>query len=66
MSLSDQWPRVCKPMPRSMSLRRHRQVTPTSKAVGDMALFMVANDLGPSDVLDPNANWPSRPRWSIC
>jgi pyruvate carboxylase len=29
------------------------KVTPTSKVVGDMALFMVANDLGPEDVLDP-------------
>jgi pyruvate carboxylase len=30
------------------------KVTPTSKAVGDMALFMVANDLTPDDVLDPS------------
>ena len=29
------------------------KVTPTSKVVGDMALFMVANDLTPADVLDP-------------
>jgi pyruvate carboxylase len=29
------------------------KVTPTSKVVGDMALFMVANDLTPEDVLDP-------------
>ena len=29
------------------------KVTPTSKVVGDMALFMVANDLAPSDVSDP-------------
>ena len=29
------------------------KVTPTSKVVGDMALFMVANDLGPDDVMDP-------------
>jgi pyruvate carboxylase len=29
------------------------KVTPTSKAVGDMALFMVANDLSVADVLDP-------------
>lgn len=28
------------------------KVTPTSKAVGDMALFMVANDLTPESVLD--------------
>ncbi len=29
------------------------KVTPTSKVVGDMALFMVANDLSPEDVLNP-------------
>src|SRR4029079_10890119 len=29
------------------------KVTPTSKVVGDMALFMMANTLTPSDVLDP-------------
>ena len=31
------------------------KVTPTSKVVGDMALFMVANNLTPADVLDGNA-----------
>jgi len=30
------------------------KVTPTSKVVGDMALFMVANDLTPAEVLDPD------------
>jgi pyruvate carboxylase len=30
------------------------KVTPTSKVVGDMALFLVANNLSPKDVLDPN------------
>jgi len=30
------------------------KVTPTSKVVGDMALFMVANDLSAKGVLDPN------------
>jgi pyruvate carboxylase len=29
------------------------KVTPTSKVVGDMALFMVANELSPADVRDP-------------
>lgn len=29
------------------------KVTPTSKVVGDMALFMLANDLSPADVVDP-------------
>ena len=30
------------------------KVTPSSKAVGDMALFLVANNLTTDDVLDPN------------
>ncbi|PUA19481.1 pyruvate carboxylase [Glaciimonas sp. PCH181] len=30
------------------------KVTPTSKVVGDMALFMVANDLTPDDVCNPD------------
>jgi pyruvate carboxylase len=30
------------------------KVTPTSKVVGDMALFMVANDLTPAEVADPD------------
>src|SRR5690606_11014902 len=30
------------------------KVTPSSKVVGDMALFMVTNKLTPEDVLDPN------------
>ena len=30
------------------------KVTPSSKVVGDMALYMVTNDLTPADVLDPN------------
>lgn len=31
------------------------KVTPTSKVVGDMALFMVTNDLKPQDVSNPGA-----------
>jgi len=30
------------------------KVTPSSKVVGDMALYMITNDLTPSDVLDSN------------
>ena len=30
------------------------KVTPTSKVVGDMALFLVANNLTPADTLDPD------------
>ena len=32
------------------------KVTPTSKVVGDMALFMVSNNLTPADVLDETRN----------
>ena len=31
------------------------KVTPTSKVVGDLAVFMVTNDLTPEEVLDPDA-----------
>ena len=31
------------------------KVTPSSKVVGDLALFMVTNGLGALDVLDPKA-----------
>ncbi len=30
------------------------KVTPSSKVVGDMALYMITNDLTPEDILDPN------------
>ena len=30
------------------------KVTPSSKVVGDLALFMVANDLTPAEVADPD------------
>ena len=30
------------------------KVTPSSKVVGDMALYMITNDLSPQDVLDPD------------
>jgi pyruvate carboxylase len=30
------------------------KVTPSSKVVGDMALYMITNDLSPENVLDPN------------
>ncbi len=30
------------------------KVTPSSKVVGDMALYMITNDLTPKDILDPN------------
>jgi pyruvate carboxylase len=53
LGLEDRWPEV-----RRMYAEVNKlfgdiiKVTPTSKVVGDMALFMVANNLAPHDVLD--------------
>jgi pyruvate carboxylase len=50
--LIDQWSRICKVYAQvNQMFGDIVKVTPTSKAVGDMALFMVANDLSPNDVL---------------
>ena len=40
------------------------KVTPTSKVVGDMALFMMANNLTPSECSIRRARWPFPNRWS--
>jgi pyruvate carboxylase len=42
------------------------KVTPTSKVVGDLALFMVANNLKPETCSTRRATSRSRPRWSSC
>jgi pyruvate carboxylase len=53
LGLGDRWPEV-----RSMYAEVNRmfgdviKVTPSSKVVGDMALFMLANNLTPADVLE--------------
>jgi pyruvate carboxylase len=53
LGLEDRWPEVCR-----MYAEVNRmfgdiiKVTPTSKVVGDMALFMVGTNLSPADVLD--------------
>ena len=53
LGLADRWREVC-----GVYAEVNRmfgdivKVTPTSKAVGDMALFMVANELTPDDVLN--------------
>jgi pyruvate carboxylase len=54
MGLDHRWPEVA----RAYAQVNHLfgdivKVTPTSKVVGDMALFMVANDLTEADVQDP-------------
>jgi pyruvate carboxylase len=54
LGLGDQWSKVCEAYAQANKLFGDIvKVTPTSKAVGDMALFMVANDLSPEDVLNP-------------
>lgn len=51
LGLADRWDRVCKMYAEANTLLGDIvKVTPTSKAVGDLALFMVANDLSPEDV----------------
>jgi pyruvate carboxylase len=55
MGLEQRWHEVCR---RYAEVNRLFgdivKVTPTSKVVGDMALFMVGNNLTPADVLEPN------------
>lgn len=53
LGLADRWSEVCKAYTEVNELMGDIvKVTPTSKSVGDMALFMVANNLKASDVLD--------------
>jgi len=55
LGLADRWAEICRLYADVNELFGDIvKVTPTSKAVGDMALFMVANELTPEDVLDPS------------
>ena len=55
LGLADRWAEVCRVYADVNELFGDIvKVTPTSKAVGDMALFMVANELTLEDVLDPS------------
>ncbi len=55
LGLADRWAEVCRVYAQVNAMFGDIvKVTPTSKAVGDMALFMVANNLTPDDVLDPS------------
>ncbi len=52
LGLADQWPDICRAYAAvNRMLGDIVKVTPTSKAVGDMALFMVANNLTEEDIL---------------
>jgi pyruvate carboxylase len=54
MGLEHRWPEVAQAYAEvNLLFGDIVKVTPTSKVVGDMALFMVANDLSPQAVLDP-------------
>jgi pyruvate carboxylase len=53
LGLGDRWPEVCRMYAEVNAMFGDIiKVTPTSKVVGDMALFMVANNLTPHDVLE--------------
>lgn len=55
LGLADQWTTVCDTYAGVNQLFGDLvKVTPTSKVVGDMALFMVANSLTIEDVMDPD------------
>lgn len=55
MGLAHRWPEVSKAYADvNVLFGDIVKVTPTSKVVGDMALFMVANDLKPDDVSNPD------------
>jgi pyruvate carboxylase len=54
LGLRDRWPDVCKAYAAANQLFGDIvKVTPSSKVIGDMALYMVHNDLTAEDVLDP-------------
>ena len=54
MGLEHRWPEVARAYAQvNLLFGDIVKVTPTSKVVGDMALFMVANDLTAEAVLDP-------------
>ena len=54
LGLASRWPEVCKAYAEvNLLFGDIVKVTPTSKVVGDMALFLVANNLTPADTLDP-------------
>ena len=54
LGLDARWTEVCKAYADvNMLFGDIVKVTPSSKVVGDMALFLVANNLSPEDTLDP-------------
>ena len=65
LGLAARWHEVCKAYSQvNLLFGDIIKVTPSSKVVGDMALFVVANNLTPDDVLDPRASWRFPRAWS--
>ncbi|MDB5351161.1 MAG: pyruvate carboxylase [Planctomycetota bacterium] len=55
LGLAPRWPEVCRAYADvNLLFGDIVKVTPSSKVVGDMALFLVANNLDPEDTLDPD------------
>ena len=53
LGMADRWPEICRLYAEVNQLFGDIvKVTPSSKSVGDMALFMVANELTSADILD--------------
>jgi len=62
LGLEDRWPQVCDAyVAANQLLGDIVKVTPSSKVVGDLALFMVTNELSPVDLLNPKTplNFPT-------
>jgi pyruvate carboxylase len=56
LGLESRWPEICEAYASANQLLGDIvKVTPSSKVVGDLALFMVTNDLKPADLLNPAA-----------
>ena len=54
LGLEDRWPQICDAYAAANRLFGDIvKVTPSSKVVGDLALFMVTNELAPNDLLNP-------------
>ena len=57
MGLGERWPEICEAYVSANELSGDIvKVTPSSKVVGDMAVFMVSNSLTKDDVLDPKVS----------
>jgi pyruvate carboxylase len=55
MGLGDRWPQITKTYAAvNRMFGDIVKVTPTSKVVGDLAIFMVSSDLSPAQIEDPN------------